>query len=83
MPPLRIRELLLDLLGILEPLLNLLPALLEHGQDRLVGEVLQQHDDDDEAAKLREKRQPVEPEGLACAAHEFGQSAAFLRQDEK
>jgi hypothetical protein len=64
MPLLRFRELLLDLLRVQQPLGDALPALFEHGQDRLVGKLTQDQRDNDEADDLREKNPDIESEGF-------------------
>ncbi len=64
-------ELLLDLLRVREALGDLLPALFEHVEDRLVGKLLQQERDDAEADDLREEEPPVEAEGLAGRAARY------------
>ena len=52
---LRFGELLLDLLGVEQAFRDSLPALFQHRQDRLVGELSQEQRDDDEADDLREE----------------------------
>ena len=73
---LRFRELLLDLLRVQKPLGDPLPALFEHGQNRLVSELTQNQRDDDEADDLREKNLGIKPKrfsGLAGHIQDAGQ----------
>ncbi len=64
------RELLFDLLGIEKPFRDPLPALFQHLEDRLVGELPQEQRDDDKADHLREEDPEVETKSFSRFAHE-------------
>src|SRR5437870_4741838 len=57
---------------------NLLPALLEHTKDWLVGKALQQIGDDNEANYLREKELGIPAKGFSCLPHSV---AEICRQE--
>ena len=74
-------QLLLDLLGIVQALLDALLALLEHCQDGLVGIAVQQERHDGEADALRDEVRPVHAEGPGDVLRRLRQVAADAAEE--